>query len=146
MSQDLPLHGVEPTHLPAEPPEARAALDAALADGRIEAVRDVVRAHPAYLDAWARLGTAALDGGDDVGAYACARVGYHRGLDAIRRAGWRGQGPVPWAHEPNRGFLRSVWLLGRAAGAIGEDDEAHRCAVFLQELARDHELPVDPRP
>lgn len=146
MSQDLPLHGVEPTHLPAEPPEARAALDAALADGRIEAVREVVRAHPAYLDAWARLGAAALDGGDDVGAYACARVGYHRGLDAIRRAGWRGQGPVPWAHEPNRGFLRSVWLLGRAAGAIGEDGEAHRCAVFLQELARDHELPVDPRP
>lgn len=145
MSQDLPLHGVEPIHLPAEDPDARAALKAAIADGRLDAVRDVVRDNPSYLDAWARLGTAALEGGDDVGAYACARVGYHRGLDAIRRAGWRGQGPVPWAHEPNRGFLRSVWLLGRAAAAIGEGDEAHRCAVFLQELARDHELPVDPQ-
>lgn len=145
MSQDLPLHGVEPTHLPDDDAQARMLLDAAVRDGRIEAVRDVVRAHPAFLDAWARLGTAALEAGDDVGAYACARVGYHRGLDAIRRAGWRGQGPVPWAHAPNRGFLRSVWLLGRAAAAIGEQDEAHRCAVFLQELARDHELPVDPR-
>ncbi len=140
MTSDLPLQGVVPTHLPAEGAAERSALDDALRDGRLEALRDVVRAHPAYLDAWARMGQAALEGGDAVGAYACARVGYHRGLDAIRRAGWRGQGPVPWSHEPNRGFLRSVWLLGRAADAIGEEDEAQRCAVFLQELARDHEL------
>lgn len=140
MTADLPLHGVEPTHLPPEDPEARAALLEAVSDGRLEALRDIVADNPAYLDAWARMGTAALDAGDAVGAYACARVGYHRGLDAIRRAGWRGHGPVPWSHEPNRGFLRSVWLLGKAAAAIGEDDEAQRCAVFLQELARDHEL------
>lgn len=140
MTPDLPLHGVEPTHLPPEDPTAKAALLDAAADGRLEALREIVASDPMYLDAWARMGTAALEGGDAVGAYACARVGYHRGLDAIRRAGWRGQGPVPWAHEPNRGFLRSVWLLGKAAEAIGEDDEAQRCAVFLQELARDHEL------
>ncbi len=64
-------------------------------------------------------------------AYAYARTGYHRGLDALRRAGWKGQGPVPWAHEPNRGFLRAVHALGRAAGAIGEADEAARCAQLL---------------
>jgi hypothetical protein len=144
MASDLPLQGVKPTHLPADEPETVAALADAVADGRLEALRTVVRAHPACLDAWARLGMAALEAGDDVGAYACARVGYHRGLDAIRRAGWRGQGTVPWSHEPNRGFLRSLWLLGTTADAIGEADEAQRCAVFLQELARDHDLPAVP--
>ena len=139
---NLPLHGVTETLLPAAPAEVHDALASALDDGRIDAIRDVVRAHPAYLDAWARLAEAAFDAGDDVGAYACARVGYHRGLDAIRRAGWSGQGPVPWHHEPNRGFLRSVWMLGRAADAIGEDDEARRCATFLDELASDHELSI----
>ena len=37
--------------------------------------------------------------------YAYARVGYHRSLDLLRRNGWKGHGPVPWEHEPNRGFL-----------------------------------------
>jgi hypothetical protein len=68
-----------------------------------------------------------------VTAYAYARTGYHRGLDQLRRAGWRGYGPVPWEHEPNRGFLRSLYLLGRAAAAIGEDDEATRTSEFLQD-------------
>ena len=144
MASDLPLQGATPTHLPALDPALTEALAAAVADGSLEALRDIARAHPDYLDAWARLGEAALAAGDDVGAYAFARVGYHRGLDAIRRAGWRGQGAVPWSHEPNRGFLRSVWLLGQAAAAIGEDDETQRCAVFLQELARDHDLPDVP--
>jgi hypothetical protein len=140
MSPDLPLHGVSDTELPPPDPAAQAALDDALARGDVAALREVARAHPGFLDAWARLGTALLDAGDDVAAYACARVGYHRGLDAIRRAGWRGQGPVPWRHEPNRGFVRSVWLLGRTAAAIGEDDEAQRCATFVRELAADHPL------
>ena len=144
MASDLPLQGVPPTHLPPEDPAVTSALASAVADGRLESLREVARANPAFLDAWARLGEAALAAGDDVGAYACARVGYHRGLDAIRRAGWRGQGAVPWSHEPNRGFLRSLWLLGQTAAAIGEDDEAQRCAVFLQELARDHDLPGIP--
>ena len=64
-------------------------------------------------------------------AYAFARTGYHRGLDALRRSGWKGHGPVPWEHEPNRGFLRALNALGLAAAAIGEDDEAQRCAQFL---------------
>jgi len=146
MTSDLPLHGTDQraaTMLPPEDLATRDALAAALADGRLDAIREVARDHPAFLDAWARLAEAALDAGDDVGAYACARVGYHRGLDAIRHAGWRGQGPVPWSHEPNRGFLRSLWMLGRAAAAIGEQDEAERCATFLSDLASDHELRVD---
>ena len=68
-----------------------------------------------------------------VTAYAYARTGYHRGLDQLRRAGWKGHGPVPWEHEPNRGFLRSLYLLGISAAAIGEDDEAERCAQFLRD-------------
>jgi hypothetical protein len=58
-------------------------------------------------------------------------VGYHRGLDALRRAGWKGQGPVPWSHTPNQGFLRALAALGRAAGAIGETEEHERCRAFL---------------
>ena len=145
MGSDLPLHDTTETTLPPADRAARDALDAALADGRLDAIREVAREHPAFLDAWARLAEAALDAGDDVGAYACARVGYHRGLDAIRSAGWRGSGPVPWHHEPNRGFLRSLWMLGRAAAAIGETNEAERCATFLRDLASDHELPTKAR-
>jgi hypothetical protein len=48
-------------------------------------------------------------------------------------SGWKGHGPVPWEHEPNRGFLRSLHMLGVAAAAIGEDDEAERCADFLRD-------------
>jgi hypothetical protein len=68
-----------------------------------------------------------------VAAYAYARTGYHRGLDQLRRSGWKGHGPVPWEHEPNQGFLRALYLLGQAAAAIGEEDEAARCAEFLRD-------------
>jgi len=91
----------------------------------------VAAAHPASSAAWATLAEAALTGGRPVEAYAYARTGYHRGLDALRRAGWKGQGPIPWRHEPNRGFLRALHALGQAAGAIGEDHEAARCAALL---------------
>ena len=56
--------------------------------------------------------------------------GARRGL---RKSGWRGQGPVPWAHEPNRGFLRALAALARAARAIGESDEEARCTQFLRD-------------
>jgi hypothetical protein len=88
---------------------------------------------PAYSAAWAALAEDAFAQGDAVTAYAYARTGYHRGLDQLRRSGWRGTGPIPWDHEPNRGFLRSLNMLGRAAGAIGEDDEAQRCDQFLRD-------------
>ena len=91
----------------------------------------VATAHPASSAAWAALADDALDRGFPIEAYAYARTGYHRGLDALRRAGWRGTGPVPWSHEPNRGFLRALHALSVAAGSIGEADEATRCAKFL---------------
>ena len=86
---------------------------------------------PAWPDAWARLAEVARD---DVEAYAAFRVGYHRGLDTLRANGWRGSGYVRWAHETNRGFLRGLVGLGRAAGRIGEPAEAQRCAEFALQL------------
>lgn len=130
-----------------EPPETRLPEnDAAKAqlDSGVDPA-DVARAHPAYSLAWALLAERALDEGADLQAYAYARVGYHRGLDALRRNGWRGHGPIPWAHEANRGFLRSLAALSRAARAIGEQDEAERCATFLADSdpAAAEELKVD---
>ena len=87
---------------------------------------------PSYCAAWADLAERTI-ADDPVSAYAYARTGYHRGLDQLRRAGWRGHGPIPWEHEPNRGFLRSLNLLGAAAAAIGEDDEVIRISEFLQD-------------
>jgi hypothetical protein len=93
----------------------------------------VAGAFPAYCAAWAALAERAMDAGDPVAAYAYARTGYHRGLDQLRRAGWKGYGPVPWEHEPNQGFLRALHMLAVAAAAIGEEDEAIRCREFLRE-------------
>jgi hypothetical protein len=69
--------------------------------------------------------------GRDIEAYAFARVGYHRGLDALRKSGWRGAGPVPWSHEPNRGVLRALYALRRSAARIGEQSEVDRLTEFL---------------
>lgn len=110
------------------PPDAGAASLAAGDDPAEVAAR-----HPTSSAAWAALADRAFAAGSTVESYAYARVGYHRGLDTLRRAGWKGHGPVPWAHEPNRGFLRSLHALGRAAAAIGEEDEAARCADFLRD-------------
>ncbi len=118
------LFGPPETFLP-EQPEARAALAAA------DDPAPVAAAHPGYCAAWAALAERALAGGDPVTGYAFARTGYHRGLDQLRRAGWRGHGPIPWEHEPNQGFLRALHALGAAAAAIGEQDEADRCRDFL---------------
>lgn len=101
----------------------------ALAGG--QPATEVAAVYPASSLAWAVLAEAALAGGRSVEAYAYARTGYHRGLDALRRNGWRGHGPVPWEHPPNRGFLRAVYALGAAAAAIGEQDEAQRCQDLL---------------
>ncbi|HEV7721000.1 MAG TPA: DUF3151 family protein [Iamia sp.] len=129
--------GPPETVLAPEPDEARAALAAALEgqpaapDDRRTAVAAVVARFPRFLDGWARLGQL---GRDDVEAYAAFRVGYHRGLDTLRQNGWRGTGYVRWDHPTNRGFLRALHGLERAAARIGEDDEAERCALFLRQL------------
>lgn len=94
---------------------------------------EVAAKYPTSSAAWAALADQAYAAGDLIASYAYARTGYHRGLDQLRRAGWRGTGPVPWNHEPNRGFLRALHALGRAADAINEIDEAARCAQFLRD-------------
>ncbi|WP_198412669.1 DUF3151 domain-containing protein [Nocardioides mangrovicus] len=120
------MAGPPPTELPVDP--AAGELDAGAA------AIDVVRHHPESPLAWATLAeTARAEGADDVSVYAYARVGYHRSLDLLRRNGWKGHGPVPWAHEPNRGFLRSLAALTKAAEAIGETGEAERCRDFLRD-------------
>ncbi|HUC04917.1 MAG TPA: DUF3151 family protein [Acidimicrobiales bacterium] len=98
---------------------------------RRRVVGRVAADHPRCLQAWAALAALA---DDPVESYAFARVGYHRGLDALRAAGWRGSGYVRWRHESNRGFLGSLHALERAAAAIGEGDEEQRCALFLRQL------------
>jgi hypothetical protein len=126
------LGGPAPTLLPADHPDGDARR--ALADGAD--LPEAVRRAPSSSFVWALLAERALAGhgrhpADPVAAYAYARTGYHRGLDALRRAGWRGQGPIPASHEPNQGFLRALLALAEAADAIGEEDEAQRCRTFL---------------
>ena len=123
MTQNL-FGGPAPTHLP-ENTEARRLL----AEG-VEP-KEVAARFPTYSLAWALLAEREFDAGHVIRAYAYARTGYHRGLDSLRRAGWKGHGPIPWEHEANRGFLRSLHALGRAAGAIGETEEEARCQIFL---------------
>ena len=102
-----------------------------------ERAAEVAGKWPACLTAWAVLGEEALAQQRFVDAYAYFRVGYHRGLDGVRKAGWKGEGVVPWAHVPNRGFLRSLAGLGKAAEAVGEAEEAKRCDDFLRQLSPD---------
>jgi hypothetical protein len=126
MSHSDLMAGPPPTHLPEDP--ATAELDSGAEP------TDVVRRHPASPSAWAALAEQARDdGADDVTVYAYSRVGYHRSLDLLRRNGWKGHGPVPWEHEPNRGFLRCLAVLAASARAIGESDEWDRCSAFLRD-------------
>jgi hypothetical protein len=137
MSDEQPMQmssGLPSTVLPDADPEARAALAEALAvdaSHRRDAIAGVVARHPRYLEGWAALGDA---GRDEVERYAAYRVGYHRGLDALRANGWRGSGYVRWSDPSNQGFLRALAGLGAMAAAIGEHDEAERCARFLVQL------------
>ena len=125
MDQNL-LGGPPPTYLPDDP-----APREQLAEG-VDPYA-VAADHPTSSLAWAVLADQAYAEGRTVESYAFARVGYHRGLDVLRRNGWKGHGPVPWEHEPNRGFLRCLHALARAATDIGEVDEATRCTLFLRE-------------
>lgn len=134
---NLTPQGPPETVLPAEPADVLDALARARSvapSQQRDAVADVVARWPRFLDGWARLGELARD---DVEAYACFRVGYHRGLDRLRQAGWRGSGYVRWTHETNRGFLRALDGLRRTAAAIGERDEEQRCDEFLRQLDPD---------
>ncbi|KAA9161054.1 DUF3151 family protein [Amycolatopsis acidicola] len=118
------LLGPEPTLLP-----ERSGPEAALDAGTDPA--EVAAEHPDFSEAWAALAEKSLEAGETVTAYAYARTGYHRGLDQLRRAGWKGFGPIPWSHRPNQGFLRALAVLGKAAERIGEAEEFERCRTFI---------------
>ncbi len=124
--------GLPTTVLPEADAEERHALAQALvaADPRT-AIARVVADHPRSCAAWAALGD---HGRDVIERYAAYRVGYHRGLDALRANGWRGSGYVRWSAPGNLGFLRCLMGLGWLADAIGEADEAERCGQFLLQL------------
>ena len=128
--QDL-MAGPPPTHLPQDP----AADELGARDGARPTSSAATPSRPL---AWATLAELALadETVDDVTGYAYARVGYHRSLDLLRRNGWKGHGPVPWEHEPNRGFLRAPGRARQAADRIGETPEAERCTEFLRDSAR----------
>ncbi|WP_311478051.1 DUF3151 domain-containing protein [uncultured Gulosibacter sp.] len=124
------LLSIPPTLLEAEP---EVLDDLANLPPTLAALEAIVAKHPASSLAWAELAQQARREEQTIPAYAYARVGYHRGLDALRKAGWRGQGPVPWSHEPNRGVLKSFWLLQQAAATIGETDEVERLGALLRD-------------
>lgn len=136
---DTPVNlsaGLPSTVLPLPPAGLAAALEAAGTDrSRLAAV---AVEEPRFLDVWAALGEQADDA---IERYAYFRVGYHRGLDQLRASGWRGSGYVRWAAPTNRGFLRCLDGLRAAAEAIGETQEAERCALFLQQLDPEHFRP-----
>jgi hypothetical protein len=134
---DQPIHltqGPPRAVLPLEDAAIRHALQQALAAPPAEVrdrVAEVVARHPRSLISWRALGD---HGRDTMERYAAYRVGYHRGLDALRANGWRGSGYVRWADEPNHGFLGCLRGLGEMAAAIGETDEAERIELFLAQL------------
>lgn len=120
--------------LPAEPDELLAEfarIEALPSEDRRSQLAVAVMKNPRSLEGWSRLGEV---GRDPLESYAYYRIGYHRGLDALRQNGWRGSDYVKWSNSTNRGFLRCLRGLQHMAATIGEHDEAERCAIFLQQL------------
>src|ERR1700753_470619 len=126
------------SNLLGEPPAtllpAQEDAEALVASGA--APTEVAAKYPTFSLAWALLAEQALDDGPPVAPSAYARTGYHGGLHALRRNGWKGYGPIPWSHEPNRGFLRCLAALAKAAGDINETDEEQRCWTFLADSSK----------
>lgn len=116
----------DPILLPADP-----------AAGLDPGAPDTVFAHPDSPGVWAAKAFAAIESAenddDKIVAYALARTGYHRSLDRLRANGWRGAGPVPYSHEPNRAVLRAIASLALAARLIGETSEYERCRTMLED-------------
>ena len=121
------LDGPEPTLLPEDEQPYRMLAEESASPAQVAAE------FPTFSLAWAMLADDAFAAGHVVESYAYARTGYHRGLDALRRSGWKGHGPVPWEHRANRGFLRCLAALARAADSIKETEEADRCWKFLKD-------------
>lgn len=129
-SQDL-LGATQPQVL--LPEELASSITADAVAAGVDELETLVQDNPKDSGVWAALACKHLDEGRIISAYACARTGYHRGLDALRSHGWRGTGPVPFNHVPNQGVLRAIGALVLAARAIGEDDEVIRCLNLLHD-------------
>lgn len=131
MDVDIASSGPPETVLPDPSPAVSDALSAA--EGSVDAVGVVVAAHPASPVAWATLGEHLESDPDSstISAYAAFRVGYHRGLDLLRKSGWKGSGYVRSGTAGNEGFLRCLAGLARMAAEIGETEEHARCVEFL---------------
>ena len=97
--------------------------------------------HPESPVVWATLAenaiAAAASDADKVAAYAMARTGYHRSLDRLRANGWKGWGPVPFAHQPNQGVLRAIAALALASKMIDDEGEYDRCRQMLSDADPD---------
>lgn len=134
---DLPMADRHETVLPPDPEDVAERLDRARAvpeAERKQAVAEVVAARPTLVAGWAEL---ARLGDEPIERYAYARVGYHRGLDALRASGWGGSGYVRWSQPTNRAFLTCLVRLRAAAAEIGEVDEVQRLTDFLVDLDPD---------
>jgi len=133
---NLSSEGPPETVLPTGNPSITLAIAAAATD--LDELASIVARDPTSLDAWAAFGAfaeaAAASTAEVITAYAAYRVGYHRGLDLLRKSGWRGSGYVRWSRESNRGFLRCLSGLGRLAARIGEQPEHERVQEFLRQL------------
>lgn len=122
------------TVIPPAPLEISNQLAAALLladEAQRSALSELASSNPRYIDVWAAL-AATTD--NPVESYAYARVGYHRGLDALRASGWKGSGLVRFSNPSNQGFLLALNALRIAAARIGENDEEARCDLFLRQL------------
>ncbi|MEZ2121534.1 MULTISPECIES: DUF3151 domain-containing protein [unclassified Corynebacterium] len=137
MNQFKDMLAPPPVTLPSDP----AASTVAAARNDLPALAIEAQRFPDSPLIWAvlaehALSTAEAESATDtekITAYALARTGYHRGLDRLRGNGWKGFGPVPYSHEPNRGVLRAIAALARAARLIGEDNEYDRCRALLSD-------------
>lgn len=130
--------GPPETVLPSPSTALEAALrhaEASALDDRRRVLVEAIRIDPRSPDVWAALGAVTSD---PVERYAYFRVGYHRGLDALRANGWRGSGYVRSKHPTNRGFLACLAGLAECAEILGEADEAERCRLFVRQLDPGH--------
>ena len=128
----LSTEGLPTTVLPEEDPSFIADLErAASSNDPHGSLSELVASQPRSLVGWSMIGR---HGRTALESYAYFRIGYHRGLDALRQNGWRGSGFVRWSAPSNRGFLRCLLGLARMANEIGESDEAQRCQLFLAQL------------
>jgi hypothetical protein len=119
------------TELPPADANLMVELREALQVNDIATISQLTSTFPREMFCWASMAAVA---DTSLNAYAYARLGYHRGLDALRANGWRGSGYVRASVYTNRGFLTCLALLHHFAGVIGEIDEEQRCLEFLQQL------------